>query len=441
MALDYIIKPTSANYSSAATTAWDSTTNGKDFIQQVRLDAETLVDIAVKNGITFHEGKDDTTGKYWDGTNKLDVVIPNISDLIQDPLQFIGVAGAYADLTKESDLAPGFVWIANGVGFEIEAAHSQTGEAVSVEAGDMIVCTDGKTPKFSVIQNDLDVNIPASDIILSTTGETYITVNGTERKISLPALATTNVADKYVTYEVLSQSFTGVATSQTYLTDATEGSREATFNVALSGVTYDKFAGASIALDSSATLTSSAAEYATQLSDILTWSAGSATQVTQTMNTAVTLSTNAYVQEANVASANAMVSAGVSDHVLSFTTGAFVNSVSLQNTSTSIQATVPADTFVASVAVTDGVAPTLSLAGSVVTKAADWTMTQASYILTDPSFTTTSVGGSATATGNVVTYSFGSAAVTASGNIAVELKATEVPGTTTVAIGYSNTQK
>ena len=437
MALDYIIKPTSANYSSAATTAWDNTTNGKDFIQQVRLDAETLVDIAVKNGISFHEGKGDTTGKYWDGTNKLDVVIPNISDLIQAPLQFIGVASEYADITKESDLASGYVWISNG-NFNIAAGVSQTGEEVSVEPGDMIVCTDEKTPKFSVIQNDLDVNIPSSDIILSTTGDTYITVNGKERKISLPALATTNVADKYITYEVLSQTFTGNATEQTYLTKATEGSKQTTFDVALDGVNYDKFDGATIALNSAATLTSTAAEYAAQLSDILTWSAGSATQVTPTMNTSVTLSTNAYVQEASVASANAMVSANVDKHVLSFTTGSFVNSVSLQNTSTSIQATVPADTFVASVAVTAGEAPALELAGSVVTKAADWTMTQAEYSLTNPTFTTTTVGGTATATGNVVTYSFDAATVTPTGSIEVILGSTEVAGTTVVAIGYSN---
>lgn len=439
MALDYIIHPTSApNYNPTAT--WDSTTDGTDFIQQVRLDAETLVDIAVKNGITFHDGKDDTTGTYWDGTNKLDVVIPDISDLVQDPLQFIGVATTYNDLTAESDLAKGFVWISNG-NFNIEAGHSQTGEAVSVEPGDMIVCTDESTPKFSVIQNDLDVNIPASDIVLSTTGQTYITVNGTERKVSLPALSTTNVASQYLEYSVLTQTFTGAATEQTYLTSATAGTSEATFDVALDGVTYDKFTGATIALSDAATLSSTAAEYASQLSDILSWSAGSATQVTPAMNEAVTLSTNAYVQEASVSSANAMISASVSDHVLSFTTGSFVNSVSLQSTATAIQATVPADTFVSSVAVTAGTAPTLSLVGSVVTKAADWSIdSQAVYSLTTPTFTSTALDGSATATGSVVTYTFGSAAVTASGTIAVTLGSSAVYGTTTVAIGYSNQQ-
>jgi hypothetical protein len=441
MALDYIIQPTSApKYASTAT--WTSSTDGTNFIQQVRLDAETLVDIAVKNGITFHDGKADEAGKYWDGTNKLDVVIPNISDLVQDPLQFIGVATSYADLTKESDLAKGFVWISNGT-FTIAAEHSQTGADVSVEKGDMIVCTDATetSEKFSVIQNDLDVNIPDNDIILSTDGQAYITVNGTTRKISLPTLSTTNVASQYLTYSVATQTFTGVATEQTYLTTATAGTSEATFDVALSGVTYDKFAGATIALSTAATLSSSAAQYASQLSDILTWSAGSATQVTPAMNEAVTLSTNAYVQEANVSSANAMVSASVSDHVLSFTTGSFVNSVSLQSTTTAIQATVPASTFVASVDVTAGTAPALSLAGSVVTKAANWSIdSQAVYSLTDPTFTSTSLDGTATATGNVVTYTFGSAAVTASGTIAVTLGSSAVDGTTTVAIGYSNPQ-
>ena len=441
MALDYIIQPTSAPHY-ASTPSWVSSTDGTNFIQQVRLDAETLVDIAVKNGITFHDGKADEAGKYWDGTNKLDVVIPNISDLVQDPLQFIGVAESYDDLTEESDLAKGYVWISNGT-FDIAAGHSQTGEAVSVEPGDMIVCTDASTPKFSVIQNDLDVNIPASDIVLSTDGQTYITVNGTARRISLPALATTTVASQYLEYSVVGQTFTGVATEQTYLTTATEGASSVTFDVALSGVTYDKFAGATIALSDAATLSSTAAEYASELSDILSWNAGSATQVTPTMNAAVTLSTNAFVQEASVASASAMVSASVTDHVLSFTTGSFVNSVSLQSTATAIQATVPADTFVASVAVTDGVAPTLSLASSasIVTKAADWSInSQAVYSLTSPTFTSTALAGSATATGNVVTYTFGSAAVTASGTIAVTLGSSAVDGTTTVAIGYSTPQ-
>jgi hypothetical protein len=371
------------------------------------------------------------------------VVIPNISDLVQNPLQFIGVAHAYSDLTKESELAEGYVWISDS-NFNIEAAHSETGAAVSVEPGDMIVCTDAteSAEKFSVIQNDLYVNIPASDIVLSTDGQTYITVNGTARKISLPALSTTNVADQYLEYSVVDQTFTGVATSQTYLTDATEGSREATFNVALTGVTYDKFAGASIALSDAATLTSTAAEYASQLSDILDWNAGSATGVTPTMNAAVTLDTNAHVQEASVSTANAMTTASVANHVLSFTTGSFVNSVSLQDTATEIQATVPADTFVSSVAVTAGVAPTLSLVSSaVVTKAAEWSIdSQATYTLTDPTFTSTALDGSATATGNVVTYTFGSAAVTASGTIAVTLGSSAVDGTTTVAIGYSTPQ-
>lgn len=438
MALDYIIQPTSAPHY-ASTASWVSGTDGTNFIQQVRLDAETLVDIAVKNGITFHDGKADEAGKYWDGTNKLDVVIPNISDLVQDPLQFIGVATSYADLTAESDLAKGFVWISNG-NFNIEAGHSQTGEAVSVEPGDMIVCTDASTPKFSVIQNDLDVNIPDNDIILSTDGQAYITVNGTTRKISLPALSTTNVASQYLTYSVATQTFTGIATSQTYLTSATAGTSSATFDVALDGVTYDKFAGATIALSSAATLSSTAAEYASQLSDILSWSAGSTTQVTPTMNSAVTLSTNAYVQKASVSTDQAMISASVSDHVLSFARSSFVNGVSLQNTTTSIQATVPADTFVASVAVTAGTIPTLSLTGSVVTKAADWNInSQAVYSLTDPTFTSTALDGSATATGNVVTYTFDAAAVTASGTIAVTLGSTAVAGTTPVAIGYSNT--
>lgn len=439
MALDYIIQPTSAPHY-ASTASWVSSTDGTNFIQQVRLDASTLVDIAVKNGITFHDGKADEAGKYWDGTNKLDVVIPNISDLIQDPLQFIDVATSYADLTKESDLAKGFVWISNG-NFNIEAGHSQTGEAVSVEPGDMIVCTDASTPKFSVIQNDLDVNIPDNDIILSTDGQAYITVNGTTRKISLPTLSTTNVASQYITYSVATQTFTGIATTQTYLTTATKGSESATFDVSLDGVTYSKFDSATIEISTSATLSSTAAEYASQLSDILSWSAGSATQVTPAMNEAVTLSTNAYVQEASVSSANAMISASVSDHVLSFTTGSFVNSVSLQSTTTAIQATVPANTFVASVDVTDGVVPTLSLAGSVVTKAADWSInSQATYSLTNPSFIATKLTGTATATGDVVTYTFGSAAVTASGTITVTLGSSAVDGTTPVAIGYSTPQ-
>ena len=54
-------------------------------------DGSTTHAVAVKNGITFFNGQDDSTGFKWDGVQELEVVIPTLADIVTDPVRLVGV--------------------------------------------------------------------------------------------------------------------------------------------------------------------------------------------------------------------------------------------------------------------------------------------------------------------------------------------------------------
>lgn len=54
----------------------------------------TVYDIATHHGITFKDGKNDETGVVWNGLSDLEIVIPNITDIVQTPIEFAGTVGA-----------------------------------------------------------------------------------------------------------------------------------------------------------------------------------------------------------------------------------------------------------------------------------------------------------------------------------------------------------
>lgn len=71
----------------------DGATNVTNWISQINANG-TVYDIATHHGITFKDGKGDKTGTTWTGLSDLEIVIPNITDIVQTPIEFAGTVGA-----------------------------------------------------------------------------------------------------------------------------------------------------------------------------------------------------------------------------------------------------------------------------------------------------------------------------------------------------------
>ena len=91
-----------------AITKLDSTTS-QNYITQVSVGGTTY-DIAPFHGITFTEGG--SSVKY-DGLSEITVAIPTVSDLLQNPLHFIGTIDSTGTLTfvsgTDKNYKPGYL--------------------------------------------------------------------------------------------------------------------------------------------------------------------------------------------------------------------------------------------------------------------------------------------------------------------------------------------
>jgi hypothetical protein len=65
----------------------------ENWISQINAGNVTY-DIATHHSITFKDGKNDGTGVEWNGLSDLEIVIPNITDIVQTPVEFAGTVGA-----------------------------------------------------------------------------------------------------------------------------------------------------------------------------------------------------------------------------------------------------------------------------------------------------------------------------------------------------------
>jgi hypothetical protein len=70
-----------------------------NWISQINAGGE-VYDIATHHGITFKDGNGDTTGVTWNGLTDVEIVIPTIQDLIQDPIKFVGTVDEDTTLLK-----------------------------------------------------------------------------------------------------------------------------------------------------------------------------------------------------------------------------------------------------------------------------------------------------------------------------------------------------
>ena len=164
-------------------------TTVENYISQINAGG-TVYDIATHHGIKFRNGTQDTTGTTWNGITDIEVIIPSITDIVNDPVVFVGTVGStgtisYATPYTSDTLAKGnLVYITADCTFAKQAC----------EAGDMAIY-DGE--KWIVISGENQVNILAggaaaaddntTTVELSASAKDVLFVEGKELALKLPA--------------------------------------------------------------------------------------------------------------------------------------------------------------------------------------------------------------------------------------------------------------
>lgn len=172
-------------------------TASSEWIKEVNDGSKTHA-VAVKNGITFFNGKSDTSGVIWDGVQELEVVIPTLADIVSNPVVLKGIANADADLPSAAS---------NGDLYYIGTAGTYKGEVC--EAGDMAICYNST---WHFIQGENQVSLASNALALGKTAQDAITVEGqtltlavdyddvrSNTKVTKSATQTLNVSNGTVT--------------------------------------------------------------------------------------------------------------------------------------------------------------------------------------------------------------------------------------------------
>ena len=144
-----------------------STTN---YIKQIS-DGKINHDLALTKGISFFNGSDGDA-IVWDGTQSIEVVIPSVTDIIQDPVRMVGTVGADGNLPSGLTPVKGdLVYMTADCTFQKQAC----------EAGDMAIY-DGEV--WHVIQGENQVSLvgtPDGNVVttaLSGDAKNVLTVEG-----------------------------------------------------------------------------------------------------------------------------------------------------------------------------------------------------------------------------------------------------------------------
>lgn len=139
-----------------------------NYIQQISA-PDGVFDLAVKQGIRFYDGQADTTGVLWDGSAPFEVVIPAVTDIIQDPVRMVGTVGSNG-VNPDTDPAKGdLLYITNDCTFE----------GIACEAGDMAIY-DGNA--WRVIQGENQVNLSGVGTS-DASGNHTVALGGTAAKV------------------------------------------------------------------------------------------------------------------------------------------------------------------------------------------------------------------------------------------------------------------
>ena len=158
----------------------------QNYIQQINAGG-AIHDIAVQKGITFYNGNGGS-GTPWDGTQALEVIIPTLSDLVQDPIRFAGTVGSDGIAKKDN------VAITPAKGDLVFITANCTFNTQACEAGDMAVYDGSAWSVISgenqvTIKNVTPTNVAANktEVELSVTAKTVLDVEGKELVLKLPA--------------------------------------------------------------------------------------------------------------------------------------------------------------------------------------------------------------------------------------------------------------
>lgn len=174
----------------------------------------TVYDIATHHGITFKDGKNDETGVVWNGLSDLEIVIPNITDIVQTPIEFAGTVGADGKISWiEPHGKDGKAEVGNLVFITADC----TFESHACEAGDMaiydgskwnIVTGENQVELVGTVEdNKVTVKVGAAADVLKVEGKTlslvldYTELDGHVKTTGGKAenvTGTTVVADKYL---------------------------------------------------------------------------------------------------------------------------------------------------------------------------------------------------------------------------------------------------
>lgn len=186
------------------------------FISQVEIGG-TLYDIATHHGITFRDG---TTGDKieWNGLTDLDVIIPNISDLVANPIVYAGNF-EIKDGSFGFEASDGFNKTPQTGYMAFVLANGEIGGA-TVEPGDMAVF-DGKDWKIVTGENQIEISgIGTESSKTFTIGETATSVLDVEGRSLLLAV---NYADARPYLKVTSADKSSVALSNGTVTVSSVG--------------------------------------------------------------------------------------------------------------------------------------------------------------------------------------------------------------------------
>lgn len=127
-----------------------------------------VYDIATHHSIKFKDGKNDATGTTWNGLSDLEIVIPNITDIVQSPIEFAGtVAAGKVEWNATHTDGP-------KTGYLVFVTENCEFEGHAVEAGDMAIY-DGT--KWNIVSGENQVKIVgATDSTITDGNRTVVKV-------------------------------------------------------------------------------------------------------------------------------------------------------------------------------------------------------------------------------------------------------------------------
>ena len=235
-------------------------TASENYIQGI-YDGSATHDVAVKNGITFFNGKSDTDGVKWDGVQELEVIIPTLADIVSNPVTLKGVIDDAEDIPSSAS---------NGDLYYIGTDGVTVGGQLC-EAGDMAVYYDNAWHVISG-ENQITINTSAG----TTTGnDTVFSISGTAKTILTVEGKTLSLAIDYTDVAAKTK------VEKSALSPISVANGTVTVGAMNIGLTYTSSASQDIAIEKSISLPTSLASNAVSInenvltSDAFTFDSGS----------------------------------------------------------------------------------------------------------------------------------------------------------------------